>query len=103
MGGIGGAPASDRIPSRPGRVAYHFHSSRIDGVVANGDIVKVLGVVGGLRQLVEGRIDETQRMTCHLISNSYQPSPERCASTCTTRQRPLPRFAPSHPRECDKC
>src|SRR5712691_3405915 len=70
--GVGGAEAGDGVPAFDGGIALDLTIVIVTGY----HIVEVLSVGAGVAQFVEGRIDEAQGMTGHLVSDSHDAGPE---------------------------
>jgi hypothetical protein len=77
--GVGAAPAGDRIPAGCGLVAGDRPGREPHGVVARGDVVEGLVVVGTAGDLVDRRVDEAQVAPRVLVGQRDERGPDRGA------------------------
>src|SRR5215510_4564950 len=71
--GDGRAKAGHRVPARYRVVARHPCPT----VVPAGDVAEVLSGCAGCADFVDGRVDEAEWMSRHLVANGDQRGPQR--------------------------
>src|SRR5690348_13415389 len=82
------AEARDWIPPRSRSEA--LDAGACIGVVAAGDVAKVLPRLVRCPDLVQRWVDEAQRMTCHLVGDRHDTGPKRRAGACAPDRQPVP-------------
>src|ERR1700691_286033 len=73
--GVRTAPTGDRVPTRPCLVAGDRSLLELDRVVARRDVVEGLVVLRAARDLVDGRVDETEMALRVLVGQGDDPGP----------------------------
>ena len=88
---VRGAEAGGGVPADCRGIALDGDAFAVGiGVVADGDVVKILRVgATGCTQLIEGGVDEPEGMARHLVRDSHEGGPEGCAGTGAAGEAPL--------------